>query len=49
MYAFGMGGMFLVWWCVVLGVTIVLLKAVWRFVQAHERIASALESIAAKK
>jgi len=49
MNAFGMGSLFLVWWCVVLGMAIVLLKAVWRFVQAQERIAAALESIAAKK
>lgn len=48
MIGIGMGGLVVVWWGVVLGVTVALLKAVWRVVHAHERIASALESIAAK-
>lgn len=45
----GVGGMLLLYWGVVLGVIVALLKAVWRVVRAHERIAKAVESIAAKK
>ena len=45
----GVGGMLLLYWGVVLGVIVALLNAVWRFVRAHERIAKAVESIAAKK
>ncbi|WP_411282355.1 hypothetical protein [Gemmatimonas sp.] len=44
-----MGGMLLLYWGVVLGVVVALLSAVWRVVRAHERIANAVESIAAKK
>jgi hypothetical protein len=45
----GVGGMLLLYWGVVLGVIVALLNAVWRVVRAQERIAKAVESIAAKK
>ena len=44
-----LGGMLLLYWGVVLGVIVALLNAVWRVVRALERIAKAVESIAAKK
>jgi hypothetical protein len=49
MNAFVMGGSFILWWCVILGVGIILLRSLLRFVRTQERIAAALESIAAKK
>ena len=49
MDSIGVGGMLLLYWGVVLGVIVAVLNAVWRVVRAHERIASALESIAAKR
>lgn len=49
MNGMGLGGMLLLYWGVVLGVIVALLSAVWRVVRAHERIATALESIAARQ
>jgi hypothetical protein len=37
------------WWCLILGGVIVVLKALWRFVRAQERIAVALETLAGRK
>ncbi len=45
----GLGGMLLLYWGVILGVIVALLNAVWRVVRALERIAKAVELIAAKK
>jgi hypothetical protein len=37
------------WWCLSIGFVIILYKALWRFVHAHERIAGALETMGAKQ
>jgi hypothetical protein len=37
------------WWCLILGGVIVVLKALWRFVRAQESIAVALETLAGRK
>lgn len=39
----------LAFWCLAIGLAVVLYRALWRFIRAQERIASALESIAAKQ
>lgn len=54
MTQFGSGPMemfiaFVLGWCLILGGLIVLFRVSWRFLRAQERIATALEALAARK